>query len=248
MSVILETYTMDTVRLNGSQYIVKEGLIRTYPIKNVVDCLARVLNLSQNNNDILNIIKGKIDKDGYIGIARGRNNTEAVKVIVEDIDINISLVDKYMNKWGWFIGYKGDVGYGYCLLQYEKKFDTDVTDFVMKKGFLYHIAPLEAYAKIKSIGLVPKDSTWQRYLKFRHKGRIYLFTEELSEDEFERVCADFIKNKINSNDGFVLLKVDANKMTNSPKFYADPRMGNAVYTLDNISPDTIEIVRMWKNE
>ena len=248
MSVILETYNMDTVRLNGAQYIIKEGLIKTYPIKEVVGCLARVLNLSQNANEILNIINGKIDKNGYIGMAHGNNDTEAIKVIVEDNENNILTVDKYMNKWGWFIGHKGDVGRGYCLLQYEKKFDIEVTDFAKERGFLYHIAPLKVYPKIKAMGLVPKDSTWQQNLKFKHNGRIYLFIEKLSEEGFDYLCNDFTKNKTNGDDSFVLLKINVGKMTNNPKFYADPRMPNAVYTYDNISPDAIEAIRMWKNE
>ena len=44
------------------------------------------------------------------------------------------------------------------------------------------------------------------------------------------------------NDGWSLLRVDVSNLTNSPTFYFDPRMKNGVYTMDNISPENIEIV------
>ena len=47
---------------------------------------------------------------------------------------------------------------------------------------------------------------------------------------------------IKKNDGWSLLKIDTSVLTNKPNFYFDPRMKDGVYTMDTISPESIEII------
>ena len=47
---------------------------------------------------------------------------------------------------------------------------------------------------------------------------------------------------IKKNDGWSLLKIDTSVLTNNPNFYFDPRMKDGVYTMDTISPESIEII------
>lgn len=40
----------------------------------------------------------------------------------------------------------------------------------------------------------------------------------------------------------VILKIDLNKLNDIFKFYHDPRVNNAIYTFEEISPNVIEII------
>lgn len=246
--ILFEMLTMDTIRLNGKQYVISEGLIKTYPIKEVVNCLARLFNLTTDVKLLTQIMLGQSDYNGLINITQGNNETNEVLVLVPKSVYNKDNIDKYMNKWGYFcsaVQEKSGVSTKFFLLQYEKKYDIDVTDYVRKTGTLYHIAPNIVVNKIIKNGLVPKNSTWGM---FAHEGRVYFFYQPLSDLGFESFVSDFGKNKQvrANNDGYSLLKIDVSLLNNNVKFYADPRQSSAVYTLDNIPPKAIEIIKVKK--
>jgi len=244
--ILFEMYTMDTIRLNGDQYVISEGLIRTYPIEKVVECLARLFNLATDSKLLPQVEAGQSKYNGLINIAEGNNDTKEILVFVPDSEYNKENIDKYMNKWGYFCSYKrkylnkADL----IILQYEKKFDIDVTDYIKKSGVIYHIAPNNVVEKIMKKGLIPKNSTWQ----FSHEGRVYCFYQPLSDFGFNEFVNDFQYNKKigKNNNGFSLLQIDVSLLNNDVKFYADPRQINAVYTMDNIPPQAIKIIRTKK--
>lgn len=244
---------MYTTMLEGKPYLIKEGLISTYPIKNVIFALKSLFNL-YDGSDLMekNKILFYLDKQQYYHDYNGiifynkysQNNTERIEIIVNENDFNQNDFDKYLLKYGWFCGiYEKLRGYNNLIrLIYEKKFDIDVTEEVIKNKYIYHICPNIYLNKINKYGLKPKFSSWNQY---SNPERVYFFMKELTNKEFVLWVNEFNAEKefnYQKNDGWSLLKIDVSKATNNPKFYFDPRMKNGVYTMDTISPENIEII------
>ena len=244
---------MYTTMLERKPYLIKEGLISTYPIKNVIFALKSLFNL-YDDSDLTekNKILFYLDKQQYYHDYNGiifynkysQNNTERIEIIVNENDFNQNDFDKYLLKYGWFCGiYEKLRGYNNLIrLIYEKKFDIDVTEEVIKNKYLYHICPNIYLNKINKYGLKPKFSSWNQY---SNPERVYFFMKELTNKEFVLWVNEFNAEKefnYQKNDGWSLLKIDVSKATNNPKFYFDPRMKNGVYTMDTISPENIEII------
>lgn len=227
-------HIMDYVRLNGSAVILAEGLIMTYPIERVVKSIAKIFNLSTDPDDY--------GPHGYICHNYGENETEVIEAEIPANPKNMAMIDKYMNKYGWFRASETDgKEEGMINVWYEKKFDFDATEIAHENN-LYHICPTVVLDKIMSKGLTPKESSWTT---FHNDERVYLFVEEPDDQTFKYWCHDFKKNKkINSrNTGFVLLKIDPSKIDKNIKFYYDPRMTDGIYTMDTISPRAITIAK-----
>lgn len=227
-------HTMDYVRLSGPAVILAEGLIMTYPIELVIKSIAKIFNLATDPDDYTPY--------GYICHNYGENETEVIEVEIPNDPKNKAMIDKYMNKYGWFSGSIND-GHdeGMINIWYEKKFDFDATEIAHENN-LYHICPTVVMEKIMSKGLTPKESSWTT---FHNDERVYLFVEEPDDESFRYWCYDFKKNKkINSrNTGFALLEIDTSKINKNIKFYYDPRMTDGIYTMDTISPEAITVVK-----
>lgn len=240
-----------TSLLESKPYIVKEGLIHSYPMKNVVSALKSLFTLTtagskEEGNRILYFLdKGLHSCNGLISLNKySENNTERIEIKVNKNDFNQNDFDKYLLKYGWFCSISQRLeGYDNLVrFIYEKKFDVDVTDEVIKNQYLYHICPNIYLNKINTVGLKPKVSSWNA---FSNPERVYFFLKELSHEDFVLWAENFsFGKKVNHtlNDGWSLLRVDVSSLTNNPTFYLDPRMRNSVYTTDTISPENIEIV------
>lgn len=239
--------------LEGKPYLVKEGLITSYPIKNVVFALKSLFNLydgsdvSERNKILYFLSKGQHYKNynGVIFLNKySQNNTERIEIRFSKDDFNQNDFDKYLLKYGWFCGaLRQSPDYDNILkLIYEKKFDVDITEEVMKSGCLYHICPNIYLNKINKMGLKPKYSSWNSY---SNPERIYFFRRKLSHNEFIMWVNNFEQEKNLEhilNEGWSLLRVDLTTLINKPKFYLDPRMEGGIYTMDNISPESITII------
>lgn len=244
---------MYSTMLNGKPYLLKEGLISTYPIENVIFALKSLFNLYDGNDDternkILFFLDRQQNYNGYNGVIfynrYSQNNTERIEIKVSENDFNQNDFDKYLLKYGWFCGiYEKLDGYDNLIrLIYEKKFDVDVTEEVIKNKYIYHICPNIYLNKINKSGLKPKFSSWNQY---SNPERVYFFMKRLTHEEFVLWVNEFNSEKkidYQRNDGWSLLKIDVSNLTNNPTFYFDPRMKNGVYTMDTISPENIEIV------
>ena len=244
---------MYSTMLENKPYLVNEGLISSYPMKNVVFALKSLFNLYDGSNEteknkILYFLdKGQhyLNYNGIIFLNKySQNNTERIEIKFNENDFNQNDFDKYLLKYGWFCGISGKVpGYeNINRLIYEKKFDVNVTEEVLKNKYLYHICPNIYLNKINKTGLKPKYSSWN---VFSNPERVYFFMKNLSHEDFIMWARDFNEQKdINYrlNDGWSLLRIDTSTLTNNPNFYFDPRMENGVYTMDTISPENIEII------
>ncbi len=244
---------MYSTMLDGKPYLLNEGLISTYPIKNVIFALKSLFNLYDGNDDternkILFFLDRQQNYNGYNGVIfynrYSQNDTERIEIKVSENDFNQNDFDKYLLKYGWFCGiYEKLDGYDNLIrLIYEKKFDIDVTEEVLKNRYIYHICPNIYLNKINKSGLKPKFSSWNQY---SNPERVYFFMKELTHEEFALWVNEFNAEKkfdYQRNDGWSLLRVDVSELTNTPAFYFDPRMKNGIYTMDTISPENIEII------
>lgn len=207
-----------------------EGLIKTHPIDKTITIMKRLF----GDNVLL------IDSIGInsVQIAFKNNNKDVINNVI-----------KYMNSLGWFIAEPKDENSldvelkdKNPVLFFQAKFDLEQfpRDKDGKPCKLYHLTPLVNLNKISKIGLVPKSNSKQTY----HPERIYFFTEILSDTEIiELVMGLYYTNKNISKykDRYILLEVELSKYDNPPiRFFNDPNLNNAVYTLEPVHPRTIE--------
>lgn len=228
---------------NGPFNYIEEGLIKTYPIERVVSHIADAFDISNKEEDIEYYEEnGEISTDinGLIFVDKGYNDAEVIHCIVPIGVKGLSQIDRLMLKYGYI---KGSVAHaGDCDdIWYEKKFDDKANELLKNQTYLYHICPIKVLNRVLTKGLIPKDSQW---IEFTHNSRVYLFINKPSEYEFKYFCNNFRSEK-NTNDPMALLRINIRDIENID-YYIDPRMPNAVYTYDNISPKIIEVVTQEK--
>lgn len=236
--------------LQNKPYVMEEGLIKTYPIENVIDSISGLFDLyagddiTERNKVLYGLDQNEdTEYNGTIEYTSAKNKTKRIEIKVNNETYNQADFDKYFLKYGWFCGYSDNL-FGYSNIVrfvYEKKFDIDVTDSIKEREYIYHICPNIYLSRINQRGLVPRFSSWN---VFKNPERLYFFIDELSHDDFVKWVKHFKEGKkiYSGNGGWSLLKVDVSKLTNGPTFYFDPRMKNGIYTMDSISPENIEII------
>lgn len=238
----------------------KEGLFQTYPIDSIIDILSRNVYLKKIPNrlhinfDVPQLIRYAQNYDEYSGLISkgiGSNNTECIYVTVSDDGFgkNKSMLNRYLVPCGYFCAIKfkdeyeiSDKKYSFNTFVYEKKYDSDVTDDVFKyKKQLYHITLNNYMDKIISQGLNPKNSEWSGEY-FKLDNRIYLFTDyKIAADIFANYDVYFDIQKF-EHTGLSLVQIDVSKLSETTKFYADPRQPESVYTFGNIIPGAIKLI------
>jgi hypothetical protein len=117
---------------------------------------------------------------------------------------------------------------GNVILQYEAKFDIEVTEI---PNDLYHLTTCDKLKKVLNNGLTPRTST--EYFNFEN--RIYLSKSKDSLIDFAKQ-----KSSINKKDCFIILKITLNGFTDRIRFFTDPNFNDGIYTLENIPKPTIE--------
>lgn len=239
----------------------KEGMFQTYPIDSVIDILSRNVYLKKIPNrlhinfDVPQIVRYAQNYDEYSGlISKGisSNNTEGIYITISDDGFgrNKSMLNRYLIPCGYFcaIDFKDEYEiprkkYLFNTFVYEKKYDNDVTDDVFKyKKYLYHIILNNYLDKIINQGLKPKNSEWNGDY-FKSDDRIYLFSDyKIAIDIFANYDTYFDKKDIQKfeNAGLSLIQIDVSKLSETVKFYADPRQPESAYTFDSITPNAVE--------
>lgn len=238
--------------LNEQQ--IDEALIHSYPTPFVVKHLLYSFPLT---NGIMEYIKNKNDYIGWINQQHGNNNCDVIIItlnqhfhkILKDITLSME------KSCGWFLSCNVKCNMnGFEYWQFEKKFDNEVTDEILGQNYLYHLCPTSRLKKIINVGLLPKKTTWTPfkmeentfyYEQGKNFGwttidRVYFFTEE---PNIEFLQNNTFNEKNVFTDTYTLLSIDTTQLLPNTKFYTDPRTKNAVYTLDNIPPKAIQIIK-----
>lgn len=231
-----------------------EALIHSYDVDFVFRHLLQTFQLAHS---VMGYISKTNDYIGWIEKRKVKNSCEVI-ILVLPLKNNAFLKDITLTmekSCGWFLSTKINIKMdGFEAWQFEKKFDNEVTDDVLKLGKIYHLFPTSRLNKVIHVGLLPKKTTWTPFIldnehtfkdsRENHYGwktidRVYFFVNKPSED--------FLKNNTFSNkeiftDTYMLLCIDTEKLIPNTKFYSDPRSENAVYTLNNIPPSAISVV------
>ena len=239
--ILVGPLTFDRVRLEASPTIISEGLIKTYPISRVVGCLTNLFHLSNDINDLKDIVTGYSEYNGVIMILQAVNNQQQIYTVIPNNKYNIYCFGKYLNKYGYFSGGHSIFGPNdeWIEIWWNKKFDADATETIRKLGKLYHICSSTVYKKISKVGLTPRKSEWKN---FDNPERVYFFVYKPSHENLEDLAKDFKESKTKISDEYFLLEIDISKVNDTMKFYVDPRMPYAVYSLEGVPPYAITVI------
>jgi len=122
------------------------------------------------------------------------------------------------------------------FLELKAKYDKEHTHIEITNDF-YHVTPTKHESKILKMGLVPKA----KHKIGTHPDRIYL-TKRIVDAS---ALADIFSNIDNENQ-YTIFKVDvtsAKERNENLKLFNDPDLSGGLYTLSNIPPQFLKIVK-----
>ena len=220
-------------------FIIKEGLIKTYPDEAVAHIIAQLYKLKLDNWNYGE--NGKI----FVGNKEHNDDGRIIIIIFNSKEEIFDGVNNHMLKYGWFLAEQEYKLEGIKLI-YEKKFGDrySVDDILSKQGgkFLYHITSTKIAEKIKKQGFVPKSHT-EEYLKgskFKSgddiNNRIYFFIQE-PDESFVRTWGSTAVSRTGGEP--VLITVNPEFINKNVSFFVDPRWPMAVFTYEPIPPNAI---------
>lgn len=215
LKILLELYK-EEYDLN-----IKEGLTKTTNI-------GKSLNIIQNQYPNLEITKNK------------KNNTFTLKGIDQK---GLQSILKLTNNLGWFPSWVSSPFYigkyfdGIEInitskIRFEAKYDEKIENIPQ---YLYHISPSTNTPKIYQKGLAPKSRSKASY----HPERVYLLKDP---DEAENLADMFYQRT--GETIWDLLRIDTKLVPGDYlRLYKDPNYDNGYYTLNNIPPKAIKIIK-----
>lgn len=213
----------------------KEGLIKTYPIKNFEDYLYKW----KNKN---------IEHEFYIDSERSLVEIKFLNYVSSDIIkyyISISQVYGYFpssfriyrkkgmtieDNWSYIEFLNKQNKYNDTLASVVVRFESKFDEEIQTPKIIYHVTPSSNVEKILRIGLIPKNN------KSTHPERIYFST---SLDDIKKLKTQFEYENYNVN--YSILEIIP---TNDIKLMKDPNINdNGVYCYCNITPKNIKLVK-----
>ena len=203
--------------------LMKEGLIHTYPTDTVIRLMTKEFDF----------------EDGQIFRKQMFNGEEQLVIVVPDIEKNVDLIKRTMDRLGWYFSTVEQTSYkGWVCVYFGKKFQSK-QDEEIRKNYkrLYHITPIYYANKILHIGISPKSKN----TTFKYPGRCYLIYDSHTMPEF----VDFAQMLYNSDDNeqntgkYKIFIIDTEKIPQNVKLYYDATFPYGVFTGDNIPPTAI---------
>lgn len=202
--------------------LIYEGLLFSYPPSIVFNKLKAI-----GFNDV------RYDKNKNIfsiNFVLDINNIERYKKLNNFLDnvcgwshgLTLSNGNVVPDKTGFF-----NVENGNAFLQYEAKFDIKVDKIPDE---IYHLTTEKKLDKILKNGLTPKGSV----SLFNYGNRIYFSLKTNGLLEFSKR-----KSILSQEDTFIILKINTKQINVGTRFFKDPNFVNGIYTLENISPNSI---------
>lgn len=205
-------------RTKFGRLTIVEGLIYTYPIDKSVKIL-------KNRFPELDI---EVEKDGDIFIQGLNDNLNKYIPFITNIGYFISKIT--IDGQEWEIKYKDDSKP--IAMYLEPKYDYEVTI----PDTLYHTSPLKFRNKILKYGLSPRSGSKIS----NHPERIYL-TDDLNKSI---IFGNYLKNEKDNQwykKGYCIYEIDGESIS---KLYSDINFREGgYYTMDNISPNNITLVK-----
>ena len=203
--------------------ILQEGLIKSYDV-----------------NKLVNILNKRFRQQEYI-ITFVEQNKFGV------IILNTSIVDTFEDLCfvcGWYCAIKKRCQHG-IQLQIEKKFQNKfitVSELVNQCNcrYLHHITLRHNLKHIEKKGLLPSSKNDQ----FKYPDRIYFLITNDFRDVVATATMLSINREDDSDQNYIDIIIDLNKINPDIKFYLDPNIeeNDSLYTMDNITPQAIDNV------
>lgn len=234
LKIIEAESVLDEMDIFREEYLINEGLIKTWPLDKTVSILK----------------SSKIECDKY-------KDKNVFHVILEkNSPKNLDQILTITNNLGWFPSYSYFISknitkssgkfdyddiennisnFDFIMIRFESKYDTIIEDI---PKFLYHITPRETAIKILNLGLQPKN----RSIISTHPERIYL---GINEKQLESMIRNNPNSWSKSRDGkWSILKINTRAIPNYFRIYQDPNARKfGVFTLNTIPPKAIEFVK-----
>lgn len=200
---------------NNDNLLTTEGLIKTYPVKNLREALgirAKQLGIKKNQ-----------EYTTFTGVPIGI-------VLTVPLQSHIDEIKKIVDTYGYYISLqRGET------VQIEPKYPIRIPTNILPE-YAYHITPKAKEKKIKQKGLSPRESE----TFFKHTGsRIYLFItkEENDIQELKKILA---ASRDLDPDQLMTFKVNLNE----PFYYIDTNLQEGIisdesfgiFTMQNILP------------
>lgn len=231
---------------------IDEAIIRSYPPGVVLKHLKEKCHLVDSIEDF------NPKTDFGFGFYQAEHNFIQIYIMLTKKEIAKAIVDR-MYDFGWDKSgervvnkvLQGKMIVPFKHIQFERKFNEDVTEDVEAIGYIYHWTNNKALDKIRRIGLKPSAKSWSGLMQvdnpvdfWRHENenrnwsRIYFSTRKYG---IGYPPGYFSPKDNNSGERleYYLLTIDVDKCPDGTRFYLDPKEENAVYTFNNIPPQAI---------
>ncbi len=217
--------------LKEEQLVLKEGLIKSFPILNF-----KLAILHSFREDLI-----------HIGIIKSFNIDTSLLIVLKN-EKHLEDIKKFANTYGYHLAFTKDVVHkekNYKSYQFDPKYPTIVPSKYLPH-FAYHVTSNRSLNNILKIGLTPKNSK----TAFEHPGnRIYLLFSNSKEGivAFKNTIKQHLSNKGEKNVALSVLKVNINKDVVhyfDPNFepYAVHKDCFGVFVLRNIHPAYVELL------
>lgn len=217
---------------------INEGLIKTYPKKQVADIVCRKFGLDESNIQLNDMFDGE-------------GNAVTLLTVILPITASKATIGELiqlMRTCGYFPngGFeRSTVDKRFGGITFEPKFSEDITDLVRKKcRFLYHSTSATLVDKIMKNGLIPKSNNSlflfpDRIYCMKGDNLTYLQKTQLKSIQDKRNSTEPYLRNPNDKLEYVLLKIDLTKISDDVRFYNDPAAPRAVFCHDNIPVSAI---------
>ena len=224
--------TIDNIFLIAENAVhLYEGIYSTYPIEKVRNFLISYYHLPKECVTI---------EDAY-------NGEQSLVILIDNNSENKEKLDKSLALCGYFSSlvterYNGE----FLEITYEKRINDDANGIVSKQKYLYHVTPSVYVDDILINGLCPKSKN----KKFEYPSRIFFTLDKLDVRgirAYGEMLYPYIKqNQYTKDNGiynsFALLQINVDDLNlEDYSFYKDPNLDNAIYTIDNIPPEAIQV-------
>lgn len=220
------------------EYLINEGLIKTWPIDKSVSILKSSkyqcdIDKQKENCFNLQLFKEQsLDRmlvqtnnlgwfPSYYWFMVGDTYLDKGKYVKEDIEENR---EKYES----------------IIFRFEAKYDIRVENI---PKYLFHVTPRQKAMKILTLGLVPKSNS----MTSSHPPRIFISKNDESLEKMIRNNPNAWEKSIDGK--WIILRINTALIPNYFKIFKDPNAGkDAYFTLNNIPAKALEIIKTFEIE
>lgn len=194
-------------------------------------------------NEVISELKTRLKfKDWQIEKVNGANGIGLILLFV-NYNMNKECVIKEMESMGWSMARTcDDMKWGIPLLaiHFDPIHQNEVTPEAMKFNFLFHWTPSYNEDGIRKNGLQPRS---QNKL-FSYRDHVHIMKGNIPEKQKIYLGRQLCEvNYVPKNNGlYKLIQIETAKITDTVKFYYDPRYEWGYYTNDAIPPSALTVI------